>query len=96
MEIEVKKLAEQFRRSEEEPFEDVYVSPYVMEHIFKPLLRDERLHFADLDFSRFDQEDLTDLCNYVGKRDSYHENLCSLNAIFCAAVPTSARTRAFC
>ena len=58
MEVEIKTLTEKLRKAEEDPFEAGAVSDYVLEYIFEPLRREERLFFKDLDFSRFSQEDM--------------------------------------
>ncbi|MBQ9719975.1 MAG: hypothetical protein IJV64_04690 [Oscillospiraceae bacterium] len=96
MEVKIKTLAEELREAEEDPFEAGAVSDYVMEHIFEPLRRGERLFFKDVDFSRFSQEDIGDLYNYIDRRDAYYSSLCNLNAIFCRATPVSVKARAFC
>ena len=96
MEVQIKRLTEELREAEEDPFEAGAVSDYVMEHIFEPLLRDEQLFFKDVDFSRFSQEDIRDLYNYIERRDAYHDCLRRLNAIFCMAEPVSVKARAFC
>ena len=96
MEVQIETLAKELQAAEEDPFEAGAVSDYVMEHIFEPLLRDEQLFFKDIDFSRFSQEDIRDLYNYIDRRDACHSSLCNLNAIFCRAVPASVKARAFC
>lgn len=96
MEVEIKTLMEELREAEEDTFEAGAVSEYVREHIFEPLRREERLFFKDLDFSRFSQDDIGDLYNYIDRRDAYHNSLCNLNAIFCKATPVSVKARAFC
>ncbi len=37
---------------------------YLVENVMKPLFNGERVHSADLDFSAFDQGDITDLYDY--------------------------------
>ena len=96
MEVKIKRLTEELREAEEDVFEAGAVSDYVMEHIFEPLLRDEQLFFKDMDFSRFSQEDIRDLYNYIERRDAYHDCLRRLNAIFCMAEPVSVKARTFC
>lgn len=96
MEVQIETLAKELQAAEEDPFEAGAVSDYVMERIFEPLRREERLFFKDLDYSRFSREDIRDLYNYIDCRDAYHNSLCNLNAIFCRAIPASVKARAFC
>ena len=72
------------------------VPAYVMKYIYQPLLRDEKLLFRDLDFSRFDIDGLDALHDYLENVERYSEYLRRLNQVFCSACPASVATRAFC
>ena len=96
-EINLKLLVSALNEAKEETtFPACNVSEYVMEHIYKPLLRGERVAFSDLDFSAFDDDDLQALEHWLEEQDHRHSRLANLNLVFCEAVPVSAAARAFC
>ena len=51
---------------------------------------------SDLDFSRFDEEDLSALENWIGERTNMRRNFYRLNTIFDEAAPISSAKRAYC
>ena len=72
------------------------VCDYVLEHIYRPLLRDKPVFFADLDFEAFTIEDIDDLIQWLEQRERTTSCLCKLGMVFCNAAPVSRPDRAFC
>ena len=72
------------------------VCDYVLEHIYRPLLQDELVFFADLDFEAFTIEDIDDLNQWLEQRERTTSCLCKLGMVFCNAAPVSRTGRAFC
>ena len=94
--IDMKLLFRQLAGMEESCVEFTPVSDYVMEHIFKPLLADQEVSYAELDFTRFSGSDIDDLENMLEERERQKNRLEQLNLVFCAAEPISVKRRAFC
>ena len=72
------------------------VHDYVLEHIYRPLLRNETVFFADLDFEAFTIEDIDDLDQWLRRRESAVRCLYELEGRFCSAAPVSRPGHAFC
>ena len=94
--IDMKLLFRQLAGMEESCVEFTSVSDYVMEHIFKPLLADQEVCYAELDFERFSGSDIADLEDMLEKRERQKNRLERLNRVFCEAEPISVKCRAFC
>ena len=94
--IDMKLLLRQLAGTEESCYEFTPVSDYVMEHIFKPLLADQEVSYAELDFTRFSGSDIADLENMLEERGRQRNRLEQLNRVFCKAEPISVKRRAFC
>jgi len=65
MKLDLKLLAGSLSRAE--PGKAVLAggcSPYLLDKVFRPISRGERVCFRDLDYSRFDQGDLSALSEY--------------------------------
>lgn len=96
-EIDISVLAGALRTAPDSPtFIPPSVSPYVMEHIYEPLLRGERVLFSELDFSAFVDGDLDDLEGMVYKSNESYERLQRLGMVFRKAAPVSLTRRTFC
>ena len=72
------------------------VCDYVLEHIYRPLLRDKPVFFADLDFEAFTDEDVWSLRGWIEQREKIAYRLSDLAKIFRSANPVSRTGRAFC
>jgi len=65
MKLDLKLLAGSLSRAE--PGEAVLsggCSPYLLDKVFRPISRGERVSFRDLDYSRFDRGDISALSEY--------------------------------
>ena len=72
------------------------VPPYVLTHILAPLKNDDCIHFADLDFEAFTDEDLENLCSVLSEADACQCQLIDLCSIFEASEAKAAVQRKFC
>ena len=72
------------------------VPEYVMEHVFLPLLREEDVALAELDYDRFGHDDLNMLEREICESAREIARLSEFNEAFCKAPPISATARAFC
>ncbi len=93
LDVFVKTLA---TAEEQATFTPPEVSDYVLKNIYEPMLRDEDVLFADLDFDAFSDEDLDDLENMIEQCDSVERKLKSLNSVFCKSMPVTRLEKAFC
>ena len=97
MEVDFEALLANFRDAKEEKtFPKKAVSDYVMSRIYEPLLRNEEILYANLDFTRFDADDLWELMRLLEDSMKMTWKLADLNRVFCQAKPTSVGYRAFC
>ena len=97
MKIALELLVSELKAAEEEKtFEPTPVSEYVVKHILEPMLRDEIVLFAELDFSKFSGEDINAMGESVARNGQMWAYLVKLNRVFCEAPPVSVPTRAFC
>ena len=72
------------------------VPPYVLTNILAPLKNDDYIHFADLDFEAFTEEDLENLCSVLSEADACQCQLIDLCSIFEASEAKAAVQRKFC
>ena len=97
MEVDFEALLANFRDAkEEQTFPKKAVSDYVMSRIYEPLLRNEEVLYANLDFTRFDADDLLELMGLLDDSVRMAWKLADLNRVFCQAKPASVGCRAFC
>ena len=72
------------------------VSPYVLTHILAPLKNDDCIHFADLDFEAFTEEDIDGLYSALSDAEDREHRLNRLRSIFDHSKPKAAAQRKFC
>lgn len=97
MNIDLKLLALGLMEAEEEKtFPLPPINPYVLRHIYEPLLRDETVRFSELNYAAFDDRDLNDLETMLTDSEDTERRLVYLNKLLCSAPPVSAPIRAFC
>lgn len=96
MEFEVKTLVSHLLSAEEGSAQENWgVSDYVLTHILFPLLSDEEVLFSELDFSRFDYDDITMLGRELEDCSQTINVLGQIRDIFLRARPVSTASRAF-
>jgi hypothetical protein len=96
MTIQVDTLLQQLSAAPESQLILPSVSDYAMNHILQPLRNGETVLFENLDFSKFDWEDIEDMMNRLEVMEQTRQRLEGINQVFCSAVPVSVTKRAFC
>lgn len=97
MNVDLSGLVAELKDAEEaKTFVPPEVSEYVIQRIYGPLLRGEKVRFAELDFTAFSDEDLHDLERRIDASEYEYRCLANLNLVFCEAAPISTAVRAFC
>ena len=97
MKVDFDVLLSNFRDAKEgKTFKTKDVSDYVTRHILEPLQRDETPLYRNLDFSRFDFDDLAVLMDFLDDARRVSYSLSNLNRTFCQAEPVSVGCRSFC
>ena len=72
------------------------ISPYVLTNILAPLKNDDCIHFADLDFEAFTEEDIDSLYSALSDAEDREHRLNRLRSIFDHSKPNAAAQRKFC
>lgn len=72
------------------------VPPYVLTHILEPLSAGKTVHFADLNFEAFDEDDLNSLCDALSEAEERVNRLKRLWSTFYRSEPKAAVQRKFC
>ena len=72
------------------------VPPYVLTNILAPLRKDDCIHFADLDFEAFTEEDIDSLYSALSDAEDREHRLNRLRSIFDHSKPNAAAQRKFC
>ena len=70
--------------------------PYVLTNILAPLKNDDCIHFADLDFEAFTEEDIDSLYGALSDAEDREHRLNRLRSIFDQSKPKAAAQRKFC
>ena len=97
MKIDLSKLLKGLEALPHTPaLEPENVPPYVLTNILAPLKNDDCIHFADLDFEAFTEEDLENLCSVLSEADACQCQLIDLCSIFEASEAKAAVQRKFC
>ena len=72
------------------------VNPYLLNEVFRPLLAGKELCYGDIDYSKFDADDLQVIARYCQTRNHVIEVLKNLVGNIIKAVPGACSSRAFC
>ena len=72
------------------------VPPYVLTKILAPLKNDDCIHFADLDFEAFTEEDIDSLYSALSEAEDREHRLNHLRSTFDHSNPKAAAQRKFC
>lgn len=68
---------------------------YIAEHLVYPILRGEEVTIGDLDFTRFDEDDLVEASRWCSLMADLFEPLNKLERILSGAAPSARRTAFF-
>ena len=96
MKVDLRKLASELTSAEESAISLTEITPYVREHIYEALLKNDTLLFSALDFSKFHADDIAALREHLEERAEAKDRLEHINGFFCRAEPVSVRMRSFC
>ena len=89
----------QMRFSQAEQTETVStenVNPYLLEHIIRPLLRGETIRYGDVDYDRFEDEDLRSASGYCDEIGHTEYKLSQLQNDIAGLNPCACKLRTFC
>ena len=97
MKIDLSKLMRALEALPHTPaLEPENVPPYVLTNILAPLKNDDCIHFADLDFEAFTEEDIDSLYSALSDAEDREHRLNRLRSIFDHSKPKAAAQRKFC
>jgi len=71
------------------------VSEYLIENVYKPLMRDEPVYYENLNFNAFDRGDIYRLGEWIDHLCCVQSSLHELNKGFCSAPPAAISSRTF-
>ena len=72
------------------------VNPYLLNEVLRPMLAGTELCYGDIDYSKFDADDLQVIARYCQTRNHVIEVLKNLVGNIIKAVPAACSSRAFC
>ena len=75
---------------------DIDVNPYLLDHILMPTLNGDNVRIGDIDFSRFDEEDIENLAEYYDCLCRTQRDVARLGTKVGEIPPTACKARAFC
>ena len=97
MDLNLKALCAALQKvTPEETVPSDHVNPYLLNEVLTPLLRGVELRYGDIDFSRFNVDDLRSLAGYCEERDRILYKFGNLFKVLDTAAPAACRQRAFC
>ena len=75
---------------------DVDVNPYLLDHVLMPALNGDNVRIGDIDFNRFDAEDIETLAEYYDCLSQTQRDAARLGTTVGEIPPTACKVRAFC
>lgn len=84
------------RAGEEKTVSTRNCNPYLLEKVLQPLMREETVLLKDIDFSRFDADDVRDLASYYESLEMQGRTLRQLVGVIANIEPIACKTRRFC
>ena len=97
MNIDLKKLeGNLWRAAPEKTVPDDKVSPYLLNVLLRRLRAGEDVTYGEVDFSRFEADDLRVLADYINRQNSMTSRLSRLVGSMGKAEPFCCTARAFC
>lgn len=97
MKIDLKVLCTQLSRAkEEETVSTKGVDEYLLNKVLRPLMRNETVLLKDIDFSRFDSEDVKWLISYYESLEMQGQKLMQVVGAVANIEPTACKARRFC
>ena len=97
MKLDLKALCHSLGQVEaEETVSTKDCNPYLLEHVLRPLLWDKRLRIRDIDFARFDEEDIDIMAQYSESLGRCSWGLGQFTGAIANLEPAAHRVRRFC
>lgn len=97
MNLDLKLLSRRFSQAEAgEPVSTEEVSPYLLEHLIRPLLSGEKVRYGDIDYDKFEDIDLRVASGYCDDLWQVANKLEQCVGDIAKTEPTARRVRAFC
>ena len=75
---------------------DVDVNPYLLDHVLTPTLNGDNVRVGDIDFSRFDEQEIEELAEYYDCLCETHRDIARLRTKVSEIPPAAGKVRAFC
>ena len=96
MKLDLRKFCLLLSQAGEQTEPDVDVNPYLLDHVLMPTLNGDIVRIGDIDFSRFDEEDIESLAEYYDCLCRTQRNAARLREKVGEIPPTACKARAFC
>ena len=80
----------------EETVDSSDVNPYLLNEVLQPMLAGKVLRYGEIDYSRFDADDLRTIAYYCQARSRVIAGLYSLIGGIAEAPPAACKSRVFC
>lgn len=96
MKLDLKRFCALLSMAKETQRPDEAVNRYLLDHVLMPALNGIGILIGDIDFSRFDAEDIDVLAEYYETFDDTKREFARFEAQMGAIPPMAGKTRAFC
>lgn len=97
MNLDLKQLSKRFSQAEAgEPVSTEEVNPYLLEHLIRPLLRNEPVRYGDIDYDAFEDIDLRIASGYCNDLWQVANKLEQFVGDIASTQPAARRVRVFC
>lgn len=96
MKLDLKKFCVLLAQVEDPTDPGENVNRYLLDHVLTPTLNGDNVRIGDIDFSRFDEEDIENLAGYYESLCEIQRDAARLRAKMREIPPTAGKVRAFC
>ncbi len=97
MKLDLKLLSIRFFQAQEgPPVPTEGVSPYLLEHVLKPYIRNETVRYGDLDYDAFEDDELQRFSEYCGELYNAAYKLDQFSDTMSKTRPEPCKRRVFC
>lgn len=96
MKLDLKKFCLLLSQTKERPESGEYINSYLLDHVLTPALSGAGVLIGDIDFSRFDEEDIEFLAEHYDCLEDAQRDILRLGEQVEKIPPAAGRARAFC
>ena len=96
MKLDLKKFCVLLAQAEDPTDPGENVNRYLLDHVLTPTLNGDNVRIGDIDFSRFDEEDIENMAEYYDCLCEIQRGAARLRAKMREIPPTAGKVRAFC